>query len=48
MSAILPSIQFDRTEFLAQYFMPHQLAWIYAEDHYMDKGGVIHSYGAYA
>jgi hypothetical protein len=32
MSAILPSIKLDNHKTLAKYFMPHQLAWILAED----------------
>jgi phage FluMu gp28-like protein len=33
MSAILPSVSFDRDSFLARFFTPYQLAWIFAEDH---------------
>jgi len=32
MSAILPFIKFDNHKTLARFFMPHQLAWILAED----------------
>ncbi len=34
MTAILPSVKIDRTSYFAQYFMPHQLAWILAEDEF--------------
>jgi phage FluMu gp28-like protein len=33
MSAILPSISFDRDSYLARFFTPYQLHWIFAEDH---------------
>src|SRR5437879_3998909 len=32
MSAILPSINLDSNSTLTKHFMPHQLAWILAED----------------
>src|SRR5262249_53636244 len=32
MPAILPAISIDRDALLADYFLPHQLAWILAED----------------
>jgi phage FluMu gp28-like protein len=34
MSAILPSITIDRSSFLARFFTPYQLHWIFAEDHF--------------
>ena len=34
MSAILPFIKFDNHKTLAKFFMPHQLAWILAEDRF--------------
>src|SRR3979490_3348879 len=37
MSAILPSINIDSTSLLAEYFMPHQLAWILAEDPFHER-----------
>src|SRR6266850_4717600 len=37
MAAILPSIKLDSDAFLADYFMRHQLAWIFAEDPFHDQ-----------
>src|SRR5215510_4676317 len=37
MPAILPPINLDKHSSLARYFMPHQLAWILAEDHFHEQ-----------
>src|SRR4051812_27943185 len=37
MPAILPPIKIDHTSPLAEYFMPHQLAWILAEDSFHEQ-----------
>src|SRR3954469_7077859 len=37
MPAILPSINLDSDAMLAEYFMPHQLAWILGEDKFHEQ-----------
>src|SRR5215510_995251 len=37
MSAILPSIKLDSSSMLAERFMPHQVAWILAEDPFHER-----------
>src|SRR3954464_15063007 len=37
MSAILPAFNIDSTSLLAEYFMPHQIAWIQAEDPFHEQ-----------
>src|SRR6476646_10362876 len=37
MSAILPFKNMDNSSELAKCFMPHQLAWILAEDHFHEQ-----------